>query len=166
MKSHYFVALFSCLLAGCGGSAMPSQTFHLNVKTDHGNNDHRQEAMVAFHVPPKAEISVRTGQDLNSIALDGMKSDVNRECVVRLVAERQEGQTDGPSKVEILVRIETPYGASAGGPSIYKLDDDKPLKSLLDVTVAEGDFALDQPVTLGTSNGVPITLVVRRGRDS
>lgn len=166
MKSHYFVALFSCLLAGCGGSAPPSQTFHLNVERDHGNNDQRQGATVAFHVPPQSEISVGAGQDRSSISFDGMNANGDRECVVRLVAERHESQADGRPKVEILIRLETKNGLSAGGPSIYTVDADTSLKSMFEVTAAEGDFALGQPVTLGTSNGVPITLMVRRGRDS
>ena len=86
--------------------------------------------------------------------------------MVRLVAERHESQADGRPKVEILIRLETKNGLSAGGPSIYTVDADTSLKSMFEVTAAEGDFALGQPVTLGTSNGVPITLMVRRGRDS
>ena len=132
MKSQYFVALFSCLLAGCGGSAPPSQTFHLNVERDHGNNDQRQGATVAFHVPPQSEISVGAGQDRSSISFDGMNANGDRECVVRLVAERHESQADGRPKVEILIRLETKNGLSAGGPSIYTVDADTSLKSMFD----------------------------------
>ena len=165
MKSYYVVALFSCLLAGCGSQTMPSQTFHLKVERNLANNDHRQEATVTFHAPSKAEVSVEIGRDRSSITSDVKNSEGDRECVVRLAVERQESQTDGKSNVEILIRPEMPNGGWAGGPSIYTVDDDKSLNAILDVTVAEGDFALDEPVTLGTSNGVPITLVVRRIRD-
>lgn len=84
---------------------------------------------------------------------------------MRLVAERQQSQKNGTSDVEILIRHEMPNGDSAGGPSIYTVDADKPLKSILDITVAEGDFALDKPVMLGTLNDIPITLVLRQLHD-
>ena len=165
MKTYYFSVLFGCLLAGCGGPVTPSNTFYLKVERAPANSDPRQETVVTFQTPPKAEISVGAGQDRSSITFDAINSDVNRECVVRLAVERQESQTDDKSNVAILIRLEMQNGPSAGGPSIYTVDANKSLNSMLDVTVAEGDFALDEPVTLGTSNGDPITLVVRPIRD-
>lgn len=162
MKSYCLVALFVCSIFGCGGSRTPSQTFHLKVELDPANNDKQQETVISFHSPSKAEIAVEVGQDRDSITFDGQNPNEVRECVLRLAAKRQEKPADGKSKVEVLIRQETPNGGSAGGPSIYTVDADKSLNAILAITVAEGDFALNEPVKLGTLNGVPITLVVRR----
>lgn len=162
MKSYCFAALFLCLLAGCGGPTTRSQNFHLTVKRNPANNDHRQETTLTFHAPSKAEIIVEVGRDRDSVSFDAKTSSGNRECLVRLVAERQESQTDGKSNVKILVGQEMPNGDSAGGPSLYTVDAGKSLEATLDVTVAEGEFAFDRPVRLGTLNGVPVTLLVRR----
>lgn len=162
MKSFHITALFLGLFAGCGSPAATPKTFHLKVERDPANNDDLQKTAITFHPPPQAEIVVELDRDREAITFDSKDSNGNRECVVRLVAKRQESQTDEKSKVEILIRPETPNGGRAGGPSIYTVDADKSLNAILDVTVAEGDFALDGPVKLGTLNGEPITLVVRR----
>jgi len=162
MHRHYFVMAICSFLLGCGGAATNSSTFHLKLDRIASTGETHHQTKLSFHPPSAAEIIVDVDGDRSSVIFDAKNPNGELESVVILAAERKTSPTDGKTLVEILIRPETPNGAFAGGPSVFTVDTDAPLNSILNTAITEGEFPLDEPIEVGTLNGRPITLLIRR----
>lgn len=162
MRRQLLVISFCCFLVGCGGASTNSNTFRLKIDRIAAAGETRHQTKLRFHPPCAAEIIVAVDEDRSSVMFDAKNPGGELESFVMLAAERKPGPTDGKALVEILIRPETPNGASAGGPMVFTVDADAPLNSILNATITEGEFPLDEPIEVGTLNGRPITLLVRR----
>ena len=96
------------------------------------------------------------------VSFDAKNPNGELESNVTLVATRQKNPIDGTTQVETLIRPQTPNGSFGGGASTFNVDAETSLAEVLHVTVVDGEFPLNEPIKLGTLNGEPVTLTVRK----
>lgn len=161
MRYMSSTALTVCLFAGCGGAGTAPTSIQLTVERDPAGDENRSETTVSFHPPSPCAIIVEAEGQRSHVTFDANDPHGESPATVILAATRQKDPEDGKARVETLIRPRTPNGTSAGGPSTWTVDAEKPLAEVLDVSVEDGEFPLNEPISLGTLNGEPVTLTVR-----
>jgi hypothetical protein len=161
MRSMTSTVLALYLFAGCGGAGTAPTSVQLTVDRDPVGDENRSETTVSFHPPSPCEIIVEAEGQRSLVSFDANDPHGESPATVVLAATRQKDPEDGKVRVETLIRPRTPNGTSAGGPSTWTVDAEKPLAEVLDVSVKNGEFPLNEPIRLGTLNGEPVTLTVR-----
>lgn len=148
------------LLAVAGCSKPTRTTYDLAVANVPTSDPNHREVQLRFETPLEAEVEVTSdGSDKQTVTVDQLNS--AGTFTVTLAVTRNPLSDDGKQTFTTLIRLKSPTGTYAGGPSTYSVDGEKSLDDILAVTATPAAIPYGAPHTVGSLNGKPITLVVK-----
>ncbi len=155
MKPILLLAIL--VLAGC--SQPKRMTYDLSVVNVPSTDPDHRETQIRFEIPEEAEIQVTADGGTATLTVDRLNS--AGTFMVSLSVTRNALSDDGKQTFTTLVRLESPTGGFAGGPSTYTLDGAKTLDDVLAVTAVPSAVPFGIPHRIGSLNSQPITLLVK-----
>jgi len=137
----------------------PSAGFRLTLQ-DVAIDTNARAALLTIVTASAGSISVDEDGGHSSTVLPAPDSDGSREGSVALIASRIAPPGDGDILIQTLIRVQTPNGNYAGGPSTYTLRRESQLADHFTITAKSGDYALNTPVEIARLGGKPVILTV------
>jgi hypothetical protein len=109
-------------------------------------------------VVPAVPVSLETHEGRQTVVSPATSQGDLCSADVLLIGDLLE-RRKGPAEIKLLLQVRGRQGASAGGPSLFQVSE-RSVAEVLSVDVRPGLYRLDSPLTIGTLQGKPITLVV------
>lgn len=107
---------------------------------------------------PALPVSLRTDDGRQTLLATADSKDAPCSADVLVVGDLME-RPAGPSEIKVLLRVKGHDGGHAGGSSRFQVPQ-KTMGEVVAVNIERGTYPLDTPLTIGTLQGKPITLVV------
>jgi hypothetical protein len=162
LRSILLAAIASLGFLGCdrSPSGAPTTGFRLSVQEVVTDTDTRA-ARLTIHTAGETLLTVDEDGDPSSVVLHAPSESGSREGSIALVASRISPPGEGRVYIQTLIRLQTPDGTQAGGPTTQALPRATALTDHFKITAIGGDYSRNTPIEIARLAGKPVTLTVK-----